>query len=244
MGITGTDVAKNTAEVILTDDNFASIVDAVKEGRIIYANIKKFVSFLLSCNIGEILIVLLSIVMQWPVPMLPIQLLWLNLVTDSFPALALGVEKGDPEIMNEPPRDPDEPVLDKVTFRRIIIQSIAICAATLSAYRYGLLHYADNLAGARTVAFVTLITAELLRSYSARSDNHSIFKIGIFSNKALMLGTVFSFGMMFVVVYVPFLQTLFKTVPLGYKEWSIVLPCAFIPFLVGELYKKFFVKKK
>lgn len=244
MGITGTDVAKNTAEVILTDDNFASIVDAVKEGRIIYANIKKFVSFLLSCNIGEILIVLLSIVMQWPVPMLPIQLLWLNLVTDSFPALALGVEKGDPEIMNEPPRDPDEPVLDKVTFRRIIIQSIAICAATLGAYRYGLLHYADNLAGARTVAFVTLITAELLRSYSARSDNHSIFKIGIFSNKALTLGTVFSFGMMFVVVYVPFLQTLFKTVPLGFKEWSVVLPCALIPFLVGELYKKFFVKKK
>lgn len=244
MGITGTDVAKNTAEVILTDDNFASIVEAVRQGRIIYSNIKKFVSFLLSCNIGEILIVLLSIVMKWPIPLLPIQLLWLNLVTDSFPALALGVEQGESEIMEIPPRDPDEPVLDKMTFQRVVIQSAALCIAILGAYYYGLRHFGEHLEGARTIAFVTLIMAELLRSYSARSQRHTIFEIGIFSNRALVMGTAFSFVMMMVVIYVPFLQMLFKTVPLGMKEWSLVLPFALIPFVVGEGYKIFARRNK
>lgn len=138
MGITGTDVAKNTADVILTDDNFATIVHAVEEGRIIYANIKKFVTFLLSCNIGEVLVVFLSILLNLPTPFLPIQLLWLNLVTDSFPALALGVEKGEAETMHEPPRDPKEPILDKSVTITLIIQSIAITAATMGVYYYAL----------------------------------------------------------------------------------------------------------
>lgn len=240
MGITGTDVAKNTAEVILTDDNFASIVDAVQEGRIIYSNIKKFVSFLLSCNIGEILIVLVSILMKLPVPLLPIQLLWLNLVTDSFPALALGVEKGDEDIMNQPPRDPQEPILDKKTSIRIAVQSIAITIATISAYQYGLHHFTEQtLEGARTIAFVTLILAELLRSYSARSESHTVMSIGMFSNRALTLGTVFSLFMTLIVVYIPFMRTLFHTVFLGAEEWSRIIPFALIPFIVGETYKLF-----
>lgn len=240
MGITGTDVAKNTAEVILTDDNFASIVDAVQEGRIIYSNIKKFVSFLLSCNIGEILIVLVSILMKLPVPLLPIQLLWLNLVTDSFPALALGVEKGDEDIMNQPPRDPQEPILDKKTSIRITVQSIAITIATIGAYQYGLHHFTEHsLEGARTIAFVTLILAELLRSYSARSESHTVMSIGMFSNRALTLGTVFSLFMTLIVVYIPFMRTLFHTVFLGAEEWSRIIPFALIPFVVGEAYKLF-----
>lgn len=240
MGITGTDVAKNTAEVILTDDNFASIVDAVQEGRIIYSNIKKFVSFLLSCNIGEILIVLVSILMKLPVPLLPIQLLWLNLVTDSFPALALGVEKGDEDIMNQPPRDPQEPILDKKTSIRITVQSIAITIATIGAYQYGLHHFTEHsLEGARTIAFVTLILAELLRSYSARSESHTVMSIGMFSNRALTLGTVFSLFMTLIVVYIPFMRTLFHTVFLGAEEWSRIIPFALIPFIVGETYKLF-----
>lgn len=240
MGITGTDVAKNTAEVILTDDNFASIVDAVQEGRIIYSNIKKFVSFLLSCNIGEILIVLVSILMKLPVPLLPIQLLWLNLVTDSFPALALGVEKGDEDIMNQPPRDPQEPILDKKTSIRIAVQSIAITIATISAYQYGLHHFTEQtLEGARTIAFVTLILAELLRSYSARSESHTVMSIGMFSNRALTLGTVFSLFMTLIVVYIPFMRTLFHTVFLGAEEWSRIIPFALILFIVGETYKLF-----
>lgn len=240
MGITGTDVAKNTAEVILTDDNFASIVDAVQEGRIIYSNIKKFVSFLLSCNIGEILIVLVSILMKLPVPLLPIQLLWLNLVTDSFPALALGVEKGDEDIMNQPPRDPQEPILDKKTSIRIAVQSIAITIATIAAYQYGLHHFTEQtLEGARTIAFVTLILAELLRSYSARSESHTVMSIGMFSNRALTLGTVFSLFMTLIVIYIPFMRTLFHTVFLGAEEWSRIIPFALIPFIVGETYKLF-----
>ncbi|HZH92770.1 MAG TPA: HAD-IC family P-type ATPase, partial [Tissierellaceae bacterium] len=134
MGITGTDVAKNTADMILTDDNFASIVAAVEEGRIIFSNIKKFVYFLLSCNIGEILLVFVSILLNLPVPLLAIQLLWLNLVTDSFPALALGVEKGEPDIMDRPPRDPNEAILDKRMLLGVSFQSLAVAGASLAAY--------------------------------------------------------------------------------------------------------------
>lgn len=243
MGITGTDVAKNTSDVILTDDNFATIVSAVHEGRIIYSNIKKFVSFLLSCNVGEILIVLISILINIPVPFIPIQLLWLNLVTDSFPALALGVEKGEEDIMSVPPRDPKESILDKKTMALIISQAVAITVATLGSYYYGLQHYPDHIEGARTVAFFTLITSELLRSYSVRSDKYTVFHIGIFSNKTLVYGTLLSFFMMLCVIYIPFLQTYFKTVSLGIKELSVALPLSFIPFIVAEVGKSLRGKK-
>lgn len=237
MGITGTDVAKNTAEVILTDDNFATIVHAVEEGRIIYSNIKKFVSFLLSCNIGEVLIVFISILLNLPVPLTPKQLLWLNLVTDSFPALALGVEAGEEDIMDEPPRSPDEPLLDKETVKILIIQSIGITLATLGAYFWGLKHFGDNINGARTMAFVTLILAELLRSYSARSDRFTLFHIGVFSNGKLVIATLISFILMLGVMYIPPLADLFDTVPLGFKEWIVAIPCALIPLVLGEIYK-------
>ena len=246
MGITGTDVAKNTAEMILTDDNFASIVAAVEEGRIIYSNIKKFVFFLLSCNIGEILLVFVSILLKWPVPLLPIQLLWLNLVTDSFPALALGVEKGDPDIMNDAPRSPDEPILDKGMILGIAFQSIAIAAASLLAYKWGLDTFGSTDTGllqARTVAFTTLILAELLRAYSSRSDKFTLFKIGLFSNMTMVYATSFSFILLIAVLYVPFLQPIFYTFPLGFTEWRIALSYAFIPLIAGELYKVIFKNK-
>ncbi|MBU5437995.1 calcium-transporting P-type ATPase, PMR1-type [Tissierella sp. MSJ-40] len=238
MGITGTDVAKNTAELILTDDNFASIVSAVEEGRIIYSNIKKFVFFLLSCNIGEILLVFLSILFNLPIPLLPIQLLWLNLITDSFPALALGVEKGDPDIMKNPPRNPNEPILDKGMVSAIIFQSVAITVTSLLAYRWGLRTYGiDNPAMARTIVFTTLITAELLRANSSRSEKHSLFTIGFFSNKTLVYAMLFSFVLLLGVLYLPFLQPIFDTFALGLRDWEIVLTYAFIPLVVGELYK-------
>jgi Ca2+-transporting ATPase len=244
MGITGTDVAKNTAEVILTDDNFASIVAAVEEGRIIYSNIKKFVFFLLSCNIGEILIVSLSILLGLEVPLIPIQLLWLNLVTDSFPALALGMEKGEPEIMKIPPRNPNEPILDKGMVRSIIIQSIAIALGALLAYRWGLKTYGEeNLIIARTITITTLITAELLRSYSSRSEKHTIFEIGVFSNRTLTYATLFSFVLLLIVIYLPFFQPIFDTYPLSLTDWQIVLIHAFLPLVVGEVYKLFSRKK-
>ena len=237
MGITGTDVAKNTAELILTDDNFSSIVSAVEEGRIIYSNIKKFVFFLLSCNIGEILLVFISILLNLPVPLLPIQLLWLNLVTDSFPALALGVEQGDPDIMDLPPRNPKEALLTKDMSFGILFQSIAIGASTIFSYLWALKVYPDDIVMARTITFVALITIELLRAYSSRSQRFTIFKIGIFSNRTLVYGTSFSFLLMLIVVYIPFLQPIFHTQSLGFSEWKIVLIFAFIPLIVGELFK-------
>ena len=243
MGITGTDVAKNTAELILTDDNFASIVAAVEEGRIIYDNIKKFVYFLLSCNIGEILIVFTSILLNLPVPLLPIQLLWLNLVTDSFPALALGVEKGDPDIMERPPRNPNTPLLSKDLMFGVIVQSIAIAASSIAAYILALKAHPNDIVTARAITFATLITAELLRAYSSRSQKYTLFKIGVFSNKTLVYGTTFSFLLLLVVLYVPFLQPIFDTVPLGFAQWEIVLIFAFIPLVIGELYKVIKSKK-
>ena len=237
MGITGTDVAKNTAEMILTDDNFASIVSAVEEGRIIFSNIKKFVFFLLSCNIGEILLVFVSILMNLPVPLLPIQLLWLNLVTDSFPALALGVEKGEPDIMSQKPRNPDEPIIDRGMMIGIMLQSISIGAASLLAYMWALNRYPNSIEHARTITFTALITAELLRAYSSRSQKFTLFKIGFFTNKSMVLATAFAFLLMLVVLYVPFMQDIFYTFPLGLLDWEIVLTFAFIPLIIGELTK-------
>jgi P-type Ca2+ transporter type 2C len=243
MGITGTDVAKNTADLILTDDNFSSIVAAVEEGRIIYSNIKKFVFFLLSCNIGEIFLVFASILLNLPVPLLPIQLLWLNLVTDSFPALALGVEEGDPDIMDVNPRDPKKPILDKRMILGILFQSLAVGVASLLAYRWGLMKYPDDIEKARTITFTTLIIAELLRAYSSRSQRHTLFKIGFFSNKTMVWATLASFTLMLGVLYIPFLHNIFYTFSLGKADWMIVLQFAFIPLIFGEIVKIVFKSK-
>jgi Ca2+-transporting ATPase len=247
MGITGTDVAKGTADVILMDDNFATIVSAVKEGRIIYSNIRKFVFYLLSCNVGEILVVFISILLNLPVPLLPIQLLWLNLVTDSFPALALGTEKGDPDIMRQKPRDINEPILNKSMIIGIIVQSIAILGAVLAAYLWAINKYSGGIATinekglymARTIAFTTLISAELIRAYSSRSERFSMIKLGVFSNKILVWASALSFGLLLVVLYVPFLQPIFKTFALGLNDWTIVISFCIIPFLAGEVHKPF-----
>jgi Ca2+-transporting ATPase len=162
------------------------------------------------------------------------------LVTDSFPALALGVEKGDPEIMKIPPRNSNEPILDKGMVRAIIFQSIAIAAGSLLAYIWGLKTYGmDNLIIARTMTFATLITAELLRAFSSRSERHTIFEIGVFSNKKLTYATLFSLILLIVVIYLPILQPIFDTYPLGFMDWLIVLLLSFLPLLVGEVYKIF-----
>lgn len=241
MGITGTDVAKNTAEVILTDDNFATIVAAVKEGRIIYANIKKFVAFLLSCNIAEIMIVLLSILFGLPVPLIPIQLLWLNLVTDSFPALALGVEAGEDNIMEINPRDPKEPILDRGSAIGLILQSVAITISTLSVFIISLYMEGTgmemNHEYARSMAFVTLICAELFRSYSIRNTHQTLWEIGVFSNKMLVWGTMLSFALTLIVVYIPFLANIFGTMPLSVRDWVIILPFSLLPLILGEVFK-------
>jgi Ca2+-transporting ATPase len=242
MGITGTDVAKGTADMILTDDNFATIVAAVREGRIIYSNIRKFVSFLLSCNVGEILIIFLTTLAMGPrfVPLLPIQLLWLNLVTDSFPALALGQEVGEPDIMQQKPRGQKEPIMNRRMITTIVGQSLAIFAAVFAAFQIGLMRYpADGEAsvGARTIAFITLILAELLRSFSARSESFPVLSLGVFRNRLLNQAVLLSLALMLLVVYVPFLNPIFSTQPLDWLDWLIMVPLALVPFVVAELSK-------
>jgi len=246
MGITGTDVAKNTADVILTDDNFATIVNAVEEGRIIFSNIKKFVFFLLSCNVGEILIVFISILVGWQVPLVPIQLLFLNLVTDSFPALALGVEPAEPNIMNEPPRDTKEGIIDKDMYIGIAFQAIAIAATVLLAFYWAMQRYGveTHLVHIRTITMATLISAELLRSFSSRSQEYTLFKIGFFTNKSMNLSVLGAFALTVAVIYVPFLADMFNLEPLTLNDWEIVAMFSSIPLIAGELYKMVFKRHK
>ncbi|NCU25382.1 cation-translocating P-type ATPase [Candidatus Nomurabacteria bacterium] len=238
MGITGTEVAKNTANMILTDDNFATIVSAVKEGRIIYGNIRKFVGFLLSCNVGEILVIFITSLIMGPkfVPLIPIQLLWLNLVTDSFPALALGREKGEPGIMNEKPRDPGESIINRSMLRTILTQSIAIFVSVFAAFLIG--GGAQSASDrARTFAFVTLVCAELIRAFSARSEHTSVFRIGLFSNKFLNISVLISAVLLVAVVYLPFMQPVFHTVSLSMADWGVILSLSVIPFAAAEIQK-------
>ena len=238
MGITGTDVAKDTADMILVDDNFATIVNAVEEGRVIFSNIKKFVSFLLSCNIAEVLIVFLSILIGLPNPLTPIQLLWLNLVTDAFPALALGVEPAEADIMDRDPRDPNESITSGRTGKNIIIQSIAITISVLIAYVLGLKYFfPGNIEGAHTIVFATLITSELLRSFSVRSERFTLRELGWFTNKNLVKATILSFALLLVVMYVPFLRNLFELELITW-QWLPIIALSFIPLIVGEIRKR------
>jgi len=251
MGITGTDVAKDTADMVLTDDNYVSIVSAVEQGRIIYSNIRKFVYFLISCNMAEILIIFLPTALGLLIfpdltaeqlsPLAPIQLLWLNLVTDGAPALALSTEKGDPDIMDQPPRSPKEPIINKQMTIGVITQTIAITSVTLLAFWVGLTHRGgspiDNLELAETMAFVTLSTSELLRAFTARSERYPLLKLGIFSNKWMNIAVLFSLALVIAVVYLPFLNPIFKTVPLGWRQWELLLPLLLIPSIVAEVVK-------
>jgi len=223
--------------MVLTDDNYASIVAAVEEGRIIYSNIRKFVYYLLSCNVGEILIVFFATLIGWPVPLSAIQLLVLNLLTDGAPALALGLEKGDPDIMERPPRPPDEPVLTQDMLVGIAIQALAIAVACLTAFRLGMHWYPEDPGMARVMAFGTLTVSELLRAYTARSEYYSVFSIGVFSNKYMQYAVLASMAILALIFYVPFLHPVFDTQALTLSQWAEMLPLAFIPAVAAELTK-------
>ena len=266
MGITGTDVAKETADMVLTNDNYASIVHAVEQGRVIYGNIRKFVFFLLSSNAAEILIIFLATLAGLPAPLTAIQLLWLNLVTDGAPALALAMEKGDPDIMDDKPRPKDEPIIHGPMRLGIIIQTITQTTAVLTAFALGLLWHLEagafvpegmnpiayllqhdwrgvDVQTAETMAFVTLSLAELFRAYTVRSEKVSLFKLGIFSNKYMQYAVAFSMILIILVVNIPFLQPIFNTHFMTAKEWSVVLGLAIIPAIAEEI-TKFFLRRQ
>jgi len=243
MGITGTDVSKQTADMVLTDDNFSSIVSAIEQGRIIYSNIRKFVYFLLACNAGEILIIFGSMLCGLPIPLRPVQLLWLNLVSDGAPALALGMEKGDPDIMKHPPRPPREPVINRDMAIGIGVIAVVDAIAILLAFYFGLQRYPGHLEAAQTIAFVTLCTSELIRAYTARSEYHSVLSIGMFSNKWMNWAVLASFLLVLAVVYVPFIRPFFDTVPLTLDDWIFMFPFFFASPIAMELLKLYFRKR-
>ena len=235
MGITGTDVSKEAADMILTDDNFASIVRAVAEGRTIYANIRKVVGFLLSCNIGEILVLFLAMLIGFDEPLVAIQLLSINLITDAFPAFALGMEKEEDGVMDRKPRDPSEPIVNRKMVVAVALQSAALAFGTLGSFAYG--YFVHDLEVARTGCFLTLVLGELLRAYSARSENTSVFKMKVFENGYLNKCVLLSMVFMLATIYVPFLNPVFSTVALNFEEMAVALLLAFVPMLGGELAK-------
>jgi Ca2+-transporting ATPase len=234
MGITGTDVSKETADMVLTDDNYASIVAAIEQGRVIYANIRKFVYYLLSCNMAEITILLVAMLLGWPLPLVAIQLLVLNLITDGAPALALAVEKGDPDIMEQAPRPVKEPIINRDMVIGIVVQTVVISLAVLAAFRLGM---PGGEVHARTMAFATLSISELLRAYTSRSERYSLFAIGVFSNKWMQRAVLTSLTVLLAIIYVPFLTSIFGTTPLSAEDWVVILPLILLPSIAAEINK-------
>jgi Ca2+-transporting ATPase len=249
MGITGTDVAKGASDMILTDDNFSTIVHAIEEGRNIYNNIKKAVIFLLSCNLGEVITVFLSILFFWPVPLLPTQILWINLITDSLPAIALGLDPGDKDVMKQKPRNPKESFFAHGAGARAIIGGVLIGGLTLAAFYFGLSEYGYSLGSqnipeevltyGRTMAFVVLAASQLFYSLSMRNATKSIFQIGLFTNKALIGAIIVGFILQIGVISIPILANAFNVHTLSVNDWLLVIGFSLIPLMANELIKVF-----
>lgn len=237
MGITGTDVSKEASAMVLTDDNFASIVNAVEEGRGIYDNIQKVLLYLLSCNWGEILLVLVASLLGWPAPLLPIQLLWINLVTDGLPALALAVEPPEPGLMQRPPRSPAEKVLTWRSGARILWHGSLVGLVSLIAFAIVYDGTDATLPRARTMAFCVLVYAELLRSLAARSQTLTLLRLGVFSNPYLIGAIGVSALLQMSVVTMPFAQGVFESVGHVPAEWLWLFLLAFLPLIIIELSK-------
>ncbi len=255
MGITGTDVAKETADMVLTDDNYVSIVSAVEQGRIIYANIRKFVYFLLSSNVTEIMVIFLATLAGLPSPLTAIQLLWLNLVTDGAPALALAMEKGDPDVMARQPRPKREPIINGPMRLGIVVQTVVQTSAVLGAFALGLYWHIESslpagsfpllgilqfdwrgvdVQSAETMAFVTLSLCELFRAFTVRSERQFLAQLGLFSNRWMVLAVGSSIALLLLTVFVPFLQPIFNTHAMNWTEWQAVLVLALLPAAAEE----------
>lgn len=241
MGISGTDVTKEAAAMILTDDNFATIVSAVEEGRIIYDNIRKFIRYLLSCNLGEVLTMFLASIFYLPNPLTPIQILFVNLATDGLPAIALGVDPPDKDIMMQQPRAKSEGIFARGLWEKIIVRGCLIGVCTLFSFELARL-FGMDLATCRTISLCTLVMSQLLHVFECRSERHSIFEIKIFSNPYLLGAVCVSVIMICSILYIPFLKSVFNTVSLNLMQWSIVLFFSGIIFLINSMY--LYIKSK
>jgi P-type Ca2+ transporter type 2C len=229
MGLGGTDVAKDASSLILSDDNFATIVAAIEEGRSIYDNIRKFIRYLLASNVGEIVTMFLAMILALPLPLVPIQILWVNLVTDGLPAIALGVDPAEKGIMNRPPRNVRESIFARGLGFKILSRGILIGIATLAVFWFSLQMEPDNLIKAQSMAFVTLVMAQLIHVFDCRSVEGGIFSRNLFENKWLIWSVLSSVLLLLGVMYIPAFQPVFRTVPLGGVDWLIVLFAAAVP---------------
>jgi Ca2+-transporting ATPase len=258
MGVTGTDVAKEASDMILTDDNYASIVNAIEEGRGIGDNTRKFVSYLLSCNAGEILVIFLasitlSIFFRWPLPLLAIQILFINLVTDGLPALALGMDPMEPDVMRRRPRDPKEGIITRQVWTLIWIVGITIAFVTLWVYTVSMLNL-TNPSGlglspevavlrAGTLALTVLVMTQMVHALNSRSGHLSLFQVGFFKNRYLLFAIGVSIILHLLIVYLPPLQVVFRTVALSLQDWALIVLLSASVFLVVEIFK-FFIRRR
>jgi len=238
MGLSGTDVTKEAASMVLMDDNFATIVSAVEEGRIIYDNIRKFIRYLLSCNLGEVLTMFLASLFYLPNPLTPIQILFVNLATDGLPAIALGVDPPDKDIMRQQPREKGESIFARGLWSKITVRGVLIGVCTLLAFITGRFSRFD-LATCRTLALCTLVMSQLFHVFECRSERHSIFEIKLFTNPYLVGAVIVSMLMVASILYIPFLARVFDTVALNLAQWGIVLFYSGIIFLVNSTYLLF-----
>jgi len=234
MGITGTDVSKEAAEMVLLDDNFATIVAAIEEGRVIYDNIRRFIKYLLTCNASEIAVMLFGPLFGLPLPLLPLQILWMNLVTDGLPALALGVEKAEENVMKRPPLSSKESIFGRGMVPFILFMGFVMSLISLGV---GLYAYRMDYPAWQTLLFTTLIFTQLILALEVRSEENSLFKIGLFSNRSMIGAVLLTVVLQMLVIYVPFFQQVFSTSALRLSDLGIALLASLGVLVVVELWK-------
>jgi len=234
MGITGTDVTKEAADIVLADDNFASIVAAVEEGRAIYDNIRKYLLFLLSANTGELLIMLSAVLFGFPLPLVPVQILYVNLATDGLPALALGIDPPTQDLMRRHPRNPKLSVFAGLK-GWIIGITLLMSFVMMSLFTYGL--SSRGLVEARSLMFMSIIVFELVFAFSCRSQSQTIFRLGVTSNKYLVAAVLSQLGLLFLIMYIPIVARLFEVTPIGIIDWLIVAAAGISGFVIAEASK-------
>jgi Ca2+-transporting ATPase len=237
MGQRGTQVAREAADMVLRDDAFSTIVAAVQQGRVIFENIRKFVFYLLSCNISEILVVSVASLVNAPLPIRPLQILFLNLVTDVFPALALGVGEGDPAVMERPPRDPQEPILTRDHWRAIAGYGLTITLSVLGAFVLALSWFEGEEKQAVTISFLTLAFAQLWHVFNMRERGSGMLRNEITRNPFVWGALALCTGLLVAAVYLPGLADLLKTVDPGLKGWVLIIVASLIPLLMGQVVK-------
>ena len=236
MGLTGTDITREVADIVITDDNYATIVDAIREGRIIFANLVKFIRYLISCNLSEVIVVAAAVFMKMPLALMPIQLLWINLITDGLPALALGVDPPEFDVMKRPPRDLSEGILHKKRWMYMLIEGGIMGVTVFSLFAFALNNYSYRQA--QTMAFTALALSQLVHAFNNRSTRKSLFQLGVFGNKILVLAVLFSVGLQIMAVQTLWGNFIFKTQPLSSYHWLLVISVSLIPFVIVEAKKQ------